>query len=307
MSRIFSDFTAMIGRTPMVELARLAAAEGVNAHLLAKLERANPAGSAKDRVALSMIRTAEAEGKLAPGGTIIEPTSGNTGVGLAACAAVLGYRCILVMPDSMSRERISLMRAYGAEVELTPGALGMRGSIERAEQLHRQTPGSIIAGQFSNPANPQAHFDGTGPEIFSDCDGQLDAFVATVGTGGTLSGTGRYLRQRLPALHIAAAEPAASPLLSGGQAGTHAIQGIGANFIPETLDRSVYDEVITVSDEAAMDMMRRLPREEGLLCGISSGAAVCAALTLAKRERMQGKTIVVLLPDTGERYLSLWD
>ena len=302
---IYQNMTELIGRTPLVALDAYAKTHGCPARLIAKLEKQNPAGSAKDRVALNMIRAAEQSGALVPGGLIIEPTSGNTGIGLAACAAVLGYRCCIVMPDSMSAERIKLISAYGAEIVLTPGAEGMAGSIAKAEALQKANPGSIIAGQFYNPHNPEAHFLTTGPEIWADTEGQIDVFVATVGTGGTLSGTANYLKQRSPALHVAAVEPDASPLLSGGIAGSHGIQGIGANFIPEALDRSAYDEVFRCTDADAFAAMRELAKTEGILCGISSGAALHAACEIGKRPEYAGKLIVCILPDTGERYLSV--
>ena len=302
---IYSNMTELIGRTPLVALDAYAKAHGCAGRIVAKLEKQNPAGSAKDRVALNMIRAAEASGELVPGGLIIEPTSGNTGIGLAACAAVLGYRCCIVMPDSMSAERIKLIAAYGAEIVLTPGADGMSGSIAKAEALQKENPGSIIAGQFYNPHNPEAHYLTTGPEIWADAEGKLDIFVATVGTGGTLSGTGNYLKEQNPAIRVIAVEPDASPLLSGGEAGSHGIQGIGANFIPEALDRNVYDEVFRCTDADAFAAMRELAKTEGILCGISSGAALHAACEIGKRPEYAGKTIVVLLPDTGERYLSV--
>jgi len=303
---IYSNMTELIGRTPMVALDAYAKSHGCKARLIAKLERQNPAGSAKDRVALNMIRAAEQAGELKPGGLIIEPTSGNTGIGLAACAAVLGYRCCIVMPDSMSIERIKLIGAYGAEVVLTPGAEGMAGCIAKAEALQKENPGSIIAGQFYNPHNPEAHYRSTGPEIWSDTEGKLDAFVACVGTGGTISGTGSYLKEQSTSLRIVAVEPDASPLLSGGTAGPHGIQGIGANFIPDALDRTVYDEVFRCKDADAFSAMKELAKTEGILCGISSGAALHAACELGKRPEFAGKTIVCLLPDTGERYLSVF-
>ena len=302
---IYQNMTELIGRTPLVALDAYAAAHGCTARIVAKLEKQNPAGSAKDRVALNMIRAAEESGELVPGGLIIEPTSGNTGIGLAACAAVLGYRCCIVMPDSMSAERIKLIAAYGAEIVLTPGVEGMAGSIAKAEALQKENPGSIIAGQFYNPHNPEAHYLSTGPEIWADAEGKLDAFVATVGTGGTLSGTGNYLKEQDPSIRVIAVEPDASPLLSGGEAGSHGIQGIGANFIPEALDRNVYDEVFRCTDEDAFAAMRELAKTEGILCGISSGAALHAACEIGKRPEYAGKTIIVLLPDTGERYLSV--
>lgn len=301
MAKIYSDITELIGGTPLVRLSRFAPGPGV----LAKLERQNPAGSAKDRVALSMLRAAEAEGRLAPGGLVIEPTSGNTGIGLAALAAALGYRAVIVMPDSMSPERVKLIAAYGAEVVLTPGAEGMSGAVAKAEEISARSPGSIVAGQFSNPANPRAHYETTGPEIWRDTDGRVAAFVCGVGTGGTITGVGRYLKEQDPAVRVIAMEPASSPLLSEGRAGAHAIQGIGANFVPEALDTSVYDEVVTVTDEDALAAMQELARTEGLLCGVSSGAAAFAARELAKRPEFAGKNVVCLLPDTGERYLSV--
>ena len=301
MAKIYSDITELIGGTPLLRLSRFA--PGMN--LLAKLERQNPAGSAKDRVALSMLRAAEAEGRLEKGGMVIEPTSGNTGIGLAALAAVLGYRAVIVMPDSMSPERIKLIAAYGAEVVLTPGAEGMAGAVAKADEIAAANPGSIVAGQFSNPANPRAHYETTGPEIWRDTDGDIAAFVAGAGTGGTITGVGRYLKEQDPSIRIVAMEPASSPLLTRGYAGPHAIQGIGANFVPEALDTSVYDEVVTVTDEDALAAMRELAVKEGLLCGVSSGAAAFAARELAQRPEFQGKSIVCLLPDTGERYLSI--
>lgn len=301
MAKIYSDITELIGGTPLVRLSRFAPGLGV----LAKLERQNPAGSAKDRVALSMLRAAEAEGRLAPGGLVIEPTSGNTGIGLAALAAALGYRAVIVMPDSMSPERVKLIAACGAEVVLTPGAEGMSGAVAKAEEISARSPGSIVAGQFSNPANPRAHYETTGPEIWRDTDGRVAAFVCGVGTGGTITGVGRYLKEQDPAVRVIAMEPASSPLLSEGRAGAHAIQGIGANFVPEALDTSVYDEVVTVTDEDALSAMRELARTEGLLCGVSSGAAAFAAREIAKRPEFAGKNVVCLLPDTGERYLSV--
>lgn len=301
MAKIYSDITELIGGTPLIRLSRFAP----GASILAKLERQNPAGSAKDRVALSMLRMAEAEGRLKKGGVVIEPTSGNTGIGLAALAAALGYKAVIVMPDSMSPERIKLIAAYGAEVVLTPGAEGMAGAVARAEEIAAANPGSIIAGQFSNPANPRAHYESTGPEIWRDTDGDVAAFVAGVGTGGTITGVGCYLKEQNPAIRIVAMEPASSPLLTEGHAGPHAIQGIGANFIPEALDTSVYDEVVTVTDEDALTAMRELAVSEGLLCGVSSGAAAFAAREIAKRPEFAGKNIVCLLPDTGERYLSI--
>ena len=302
--KIACSVTELIGRTPLLELRNYEKDHGLQATLLAKLECKNPAGSAKDRVAANMIARAEAEGKLAPGATIIEPTSGNTGIGLAAVGAALGYHVILTMPDTMSVERRSLIAAYGAEIVLTPGSEGMAGAVAKAEALHREPPGSIIAGQFDNPANPDAHYRTTGPEIWADTQGKVDVLVACVGTGGTLSGTARYLKEQNPAIHVAAVEPDASPLLSGGQAGPHQIQGIGANFIPDTLDRSIYDQVIRVRDEDAFAAGRELVRTEGVLVGVSSGAALWAAAQLARQPEYAGKTIVVILPDSGDRYLS---
>ncbi len=298
---IYNDIIELIGSTPLLRLNRFA--PGLD--LLAKLERQNPAGSAKDRAALYMIRDAEAKGALAPGGMIIEPTSGNTGIGIAALAAVLGYRAVIVMPDSMSVERVKLIAAYGAEVVLTSGAEGMSGAVAKAEELRAANPGSVIAGQFENPANPLAHYETTGPEIWADAEGRVDAFVAGVGTGGTITGVGRFLREKNPDVRIVAVEPAGSPLLSEGRSGAHAIQGIGANFVPEALDTSVYDEIIAVSDEDALESMRALARTEGLLVGVSSGAAAWAAREVAKRPEFAGKRVVCLLPDTGERYLSV--
>lgn len=301
---IAQDVTALIGRTPLVSLSRFSAARALQTPLIAKVEAFNPGGSAKDRVAQAMLDDAEARGLLGAGAVIIEPTSGNTGVGLALLAAVRGYRVILTMPESMSLERRRLLQAFGAEIVLTPAADGMAGAVARAEALHAALPGSLIAGQFENPANPAAHERTTGPEIWRDTDGTVDVFVACVGTGGTVSGAGRYLKAQNPAVRVVAVEPAASPLLSEGRAGAHGIQGIGANFVPETFDRAVVDEILTVTDEKAFETARALARLEGLLVGISSGAAAAAAASLAARPDMAGKRIVVLLPDTGERYLS---
>lgn len=301
---IARDVTALIGRTPLVSLSRFSAARSLQTPLIAKVEAFNPGGSAKDRVAQAMLDDAEARGLLGAGAVIIEPTSGNTGVGLALLAAVRGYRVILTMPESMSLERRRLLQAFGAEIVLTPAADGMAGAVARAEALHAALPGSLIAGQFENPANPAAHERTTGPEIWRDTDGTVDVFVACVGTGGTVSGAGRYLKAQNPAVRVVAVEPAASPLLSEGRAGAHGIQGIGANFVPETFDRAVVDEILTVTDEEAFETARALARLEGLLVGISSGAAAAAAASLAARPDMAGKRIVVLLPDTGERYLS---
>jgi len=304
MSNIKQSFTELIGHTPLLRLNRFEQQQHLCAQLVAKLEYLNPAGSVKDRVGYNMIADAELRGALRPGSVIIEPTSGNTGIGLAAVAACRGYRVILTMPDTMSVERRTLLAAFGAEVVLTPGAQGMLGSIQKARELAAGIPGSFIPGQFENPANPEAHFKTTGPEIWQDTDGRVDIFVAGVGTGGTLTGTGRFLKQQNPGVRVVAVEPAGSPLLEGGKAGPHGLQGIGANFIPAALDRTVYDEVIGVTDEAALDTGRRLGRTEGILCGISSGAALWAAAQLAARPENSGKMIVVLLPDTGDRYLS---
>lgn len=304
MSKQYTSIDQLIGHTPLVQLNRLSAHAGLCATVCAKLEGMNPGGSAKDRVALAMILQAEREGLLAPGGTIIEPTSGNTGIGLAAVAASRGYRAIIVMPDSMSIERQLLMKAYGAEVVLTSGKEGMTGAIAKAELLSKEIPGSFIPGQFDNPANSQAHFETTGPEIWDDTQGAIDIFVAGVGTGGTITGVGQYLKNQDPDIRVVAVEPAASPLLSQGIAGPHGLQGIGANFVPKVLDRSVIDQIMTVTEEAAYAAGRLLVRTEGLLVGISSGAALHAAMELAKRPENTGKTIVTLLPDTGERYLS---
>ena len=302
--KIYSSMEQLIGGTPLLELSNLEKQLGLKAKILAKLESFNPAGSAKDRIALSMLNEAEKEGTLLPGGTVIEPTSGNTGIALAAIGAARGYRVIIVMPDTMSAERIKTMKAYGAEVILTPGQLGMQGSIDKAEELKREIPGSMIAGQFSNPANPKAHYDTTGPELWRDTDGQVDILVAGVGTGGTISGTGRYLKEKNPAIQVVAVEPASSPLLSKGIAGAHGIQGIGANFIPAALDTDVYDEIMPVQDEDAYAFGRLLCRCEGIMVGISSGAAAWAAVEAAKRPENAGKSIAVIFTDTGSRYLS---
>ena len=298
---IHRNITELIGRTPLVEISGL---EGQKARIAVKVESFNPGGSVKDRIALSMIEDAEARGVLAPGATIIEPTSGNTGVGLAWIGRVKGYRVILTMPETMSRERRSLLKAYGTELVLTPGTEGMKGAIRKAEELRAATPGAIILGQFVNPDNPVAHEKYTGEEIWNDTEGQVDIFIAGAGTGGTVSGTGRALKRHKPEVRIIAVEPAGSPVLTEGHAGPHKIQGIGAGFVPDTLDRSVVDEVLTVADEAAFEGMRLLSRREGILAGISSGAAFSAALEVARREENAGKLVVALLPDTGERYLS---
>lgn len=304
MARYYNSVEALIGNTPLLHLERYGKENSFTSTVLAKLEYLNPAGSAKDRVGLNLILDAEAQGLLKPGSTIIEPTSGNTGIGLACVAAVRGYKVILTMPDTMSAERRAMLAAYGAQLVLTPGAQGMQGAVEKARELAASIPGSFIPGQFDNPANPEAHYRTTGPEIWRDTDGTVDIFVATVGTGGTLSGTGRYLKEQNPNIQVVAVEPDASPLLSGGQAGPHQIQGIGANFIPATLDRSIYDRVIRVKDEDAFRAGRDIVRTEGILVGISSGAALWAASQLAREEENRGKTIVVLLPDSGDRYLS---
>ena len=304
MRKVYTSVEQLVGNTPLLELTHLETELGLKAKVLAKLEYLNPAGSVKDRVGLAMILDAEEQGRLQPGGTIIEPTSGNTGIGLAAVAAARGYRAIIVMPDSMSMERRLLMTAYGAELVLTEGAKGMTGAIEKAEELAREIPNSMIAGQFDNPANPAAHYRTTGPEIWQDTDGRVDVFVAGVGTGGTITGTGRYLKEQDPAVKVVAVEPADSPLLGGGTAGPHGLQGIGANFVPPVLDTGIYDEIIPVTTQQAYETGRLLGRREGVLVGISSGAALWAALELAKRPENTGKNIVVLLPDTGDRYLS---
>jgi len=304
MANIYRSFGELIGRTPLLELTRIRQELALHATVIAKLEGMNPAGSVKDRVALAMIQEAETKGELKHGGTIIEPTSGNTGIGLAAVGASRGYRVILVMPDTMSQERRLMMSAYGAQLVLTPGSEGMQGAIDRAQEIAAQTPGSIIAGQFTNPANPAAHVRTTGPEILMDTDGQIDFFVSTVGTGGTLTGAGRYLKQHIPGLKVVAVEPAGSPVLSGGQAGPHKIQGIGAGFVPEVMDTGVMDEVIAIADDDAMAMGRLLIRLEGVSAGISSGAALAAAVQLARRPENASKRIVALLPDNGDRYLS---
>ncbi len=299
-----TDITQAIGRTPLLEVQRIEENLDLKARILVKLEFLNPAGSTKDRAALSMVNDAEKRGLLKPGATIIEPTSGNTGIGLALICAVRGYKLILTMPDTMSVERINILKAYGAEIVLTPGAEGMAGSVAKAEELHAATPGSIIAGQFENQANAQAHRDTTGPEIWEDCDGKLDIFVSAVGTGGTITGNGEYLKFKKPDLKVVAVEPASSPLLSTGKAGPHKIQGIGANFVPALLNRSIYDEVICVENDDAFETAKMLGKTEGVLCGISSGAALKAAIQLAQHPENAGKTIVALLPDSGDRYYS---
>ena len=302
--KVYSTAAELIGRTPLLRLSAVEKEKNLGAAVIAKLEFFNPAGSVKDRVAKNMIEQAEAEGKLKKGSVIIEPTSGNTGIGLASVAAARGYRVIITMPETMSEERRKLMLAYGAELVLTDGQKGMAGAIEKAQQLSKEIPGSIIAGQFTNPANPKAHYKTTGPEIWEDTDGKIDIFVAGVGTGGTISGTGRFLKEKNPDIRIVAVEPASSPVLSGGKAGAHGLQGIGAGFIPKALDTGIYDEIITVTEEDAYQTGRKLVQMEGILTGISSGAALWAAIRLAERKENRGKTIVTLLPDSGERYLS---
>lgn len=304
MSKIYKSLTELIGGTPLLELTQFEKDYQLEATMLAKLEYFNPAGSVKDRVAKSILDDAEQSGKLKPGGTIIEPTSGNTGIGLAAVAAARGYKLIITMPETMSVERRMLMKAYGAELVLTDGKKGMSGAIEKADELHREIPGSLIAGQFTNPANPKAHFETTGPEIYEDTDGKVDIFVAGVGTGGTVSGVGKYLKSKNPDVKVVAVEPATSPVLTKGKSGAHGIQGIGAGFVPDTLDTSVYDEVIAVEDADAYKFSRAVTASDGLLVGISAGAALYAGVRLARRPENKGKTIVVLLPDSGERYLS---
>ena len=304
MAKIYTSAAGLIGRTPLLELTNLEKKYGLKARILAKLEYLNPAGSVKDRIALAMIEDAEKKGLFTPQSVIIEPTSGNTGIGLASVAAARGYRIIIVMPETMSVERRQLMKAYGAELVLTEGAKGMKGAIAKAEEIAAQTPNSFIAGQFVNPANPKAHYETTGPEIWADTDGEVDIFVAGVGTGGTLTGTGKFLKERKPSVKVVAVEPASSPVLSKGSAGAHKIQGIGAGFVPDVLDTKVYDEIIAVENDDAFATGRLIGHKEGVLVGISSGAAVYAALQLAKRPENAGKNIVVLLPDTGDRYLS---
>ena len=304
MANVYTSADQLIGKTPLLELTHIEKALGLQAKVLAKLEYLNPAGSVKDRVAKAMIDDAEEKGLLKPGSVIIEPTSGNTGIGLAAVAAARGYRIIIVMPDTMSVERRQLMKAYGAELVLSEGAKGMKGAIAKADELAAEIPDSFIPGQFVNPANPKAHFETTGPEIYADTDGEVDIFVAGVGTGGTITGVGEYLKSRKPEIKVVAVEPATSPVLSKGTAGAHKIQGIGAGFVPKVLDTGVYDEIIPVANEDAFAVGKQIGKAEGVLVGISSGAAAWAAIELAKRPENEGKTIVVLLPDTGDRYLS---
>ena len=304
MAKVYDSILDLVGKTPLVELKRIEEKEGLQAKLIAKVESFNPAGSVKDRIAKAMIEDAEAKGLLKEGSVIIEPTSGNTGIGLAAAATVKGYRMILTMPETMSVERRNIVKAYGAEVVLTDGTKGMKGAIEKAEELAKEIPNSFIAGQFVNPANPETHKKTTGPEIWEDTDGAVDIFVAGVGTGGTITGTGEYLKERKPEVKVVAVEPASSPVLSEGVSGPHKIQGIGAGFVPETLNTGIYDEIIKVENEDAFETGRYLAAEEAILAGISSGAALYAAIQLAKREENKGKTIVVLLPDNGDRYYS---
>lgn len=304
MSKIYTSMDQLIGHTPLLELTHTENERGLKARVLAKLEYFNPAGSVKDRIAKRMIEDAESKGMLRPGSAIIEPTSGNTGIGLAAVAAARGYRTILVMPETMSVERRKLMKAYGAELILTEGAKGMKGAIKKAQALAKEMPNAFVPGQFSNPANPEVHYETTGPEIWADTDGQVDLFVAGVGTGGTVTGVGRYLKQQNPQVKVVAVEPADSPVLSRGTAGPHKIQGIGAGFVPQVLDTAIFDEVITVENDDAFQAARQIGHMEGVLVGISSGAAVWAAIQLARRPENEGKTIVALLADTGERYLS---
>lgn len=304
MSAVYTSADQLIGKTPLLELTHIEKKLGLNARILAKLEYFNPAGSVKDRIAKAMIDDAEEKGLLKPGSVIIEPTSGNTGIGLASVAAARGYRLVIVMPETMSVERRQIMKAYGAELMLTDGSKGMKGAIEKADELAKEIPNSFIPGQFVNPANPKAHFEHTGPEIFEDTDGEVDIFVAGVGTGGTVTGVGQYLKSRKPEVRVVAVEPASSAVLSTGVAGPHKIQGIGAGFVPKVLDTKVYDEIITVSNEDAFSTGKLIGKSEGVLVGISSGAAVHAAVELAGRQENAGKTIVVLLPDTGDRYLS---
>lgn len=304
MAKIYTSAEQLIGKTPLLELGNIERGLGLKARVLAKLELFNPAGSVKDRVAKSILNDAERKGELRSDTVIIEPTSGNTGIGLASVASARGYKVVLVMPETMSVERRKLIKAYGAEVVLTDGKLGMKGAIAKAEELKNSFPSAIVAGQFVNSANPKAHYTATGPEIYDDTDGKVDVFVAGVGTGGTITGVGRYLKERIPDLQVVAVEPTGSPVLSGGKAGAHGLQGIGAGFVPEVLDTSVYDKVVPVTEQEAYDTARLIGKKEGILVGISSGAAAYAAIELAKKEEYKGKTIVVLLPDGGDRYLS---
>ncbi|MCR5218319.1 cysteine synthase A [Treponema sp.] len=301
---VYTSIDQVIGKTPLLELTNIERKYNLKAKIYAKLENLNPAGSLKDRVAKAMLDDAEKEGRIGPGSVIIEPTSGNTGIGIAAVGACRGYRVIIVMPDSMSIERINLIKAYGAQIVLTPGAQGMKGAVEKAEELHKENPGSIIAGQFENPSNPKAHYMTTGPEIYEDLDGKVDVFISGIGTGGTITGTGKYLKEKVPGVEIVAIEPETSPLLLKGKAGPHKIQGIGANFIPEVLDTKIYDKIIPVSNEDSFALGKELGKTEGVLAGISSGAVLWAAIELAKKEEYAGKNIVIILCDTGDRYLS---
>lgn len=305
MAKIAEDIRELIGNTPLIDLKRFCAGKNIGAkRILAKLEKQNPAGSAKDRAAYYILKDAILEGRISEGGTVIEPTSGNTGIGIASLCSLFGLKAVIVMPDNMSAERRKLIAAFGAELVLTPGSSGMQGALDKADELSRSIPNSIIAGQFTNLSNPKAHYETTGPEIWRDADGDVDIFVSGVGTGGTLSGVGRFLKEQKSEIKIIAVEPAASPLISEGRSGPHALQGIGANFIPSILDKSLIDDIICVGNEEAIETMKELAVSEGLLCGISSGAALCAAVKLAQREENKGKSIVCLLPDTGERYLS---
>lgn len=304
MAKIYQNAGELVGNTPLMELSNLEKQEGLKARLLVKLEYLNPAGSVKDRVGKAMIEAAEQEGRLKPGSVIIEPTSGNTGIGLASFAAAKGYQMILTMPETMSQERRNILKAYGAKLVLTPGSEGMTGAIKKAEELAKEIPDSMVAGQFDNPANPKAHYETTGPEIWRDTDGEVDVFVATVGSGGTITGTGRYLKEQNPAIQVVAVEPAGSPVLSQGKAGPHGIQGIGAGFVPKVLDTGIYDQIITVTEEESYCQAKKLAKAEGILVGISSGAALQAAITLASNEEYSGKTIVAVLPDSGDRYYS---
>ena len=304
MAKIYQNAGELVGNTPLMELSNLEKQEGLKARLLVKLEYLNPAGSVKDRVGKAMIEAAEQEGRLKPGSVIIEPTSGNTGIGLASFAAAKGYQMILTMPETMSQERRNILKAYGAKLVLTPGSEGMTGAIKKAEELAKEIPDSMVAGQFDNPANPKAHYETTGPEIWRDTDGEVDVFVATVGSGGTITGTGRYLKEQNPAIQVVAVEPAGSPVLSQGKAGPHGIQGIGAGFVPKVLDTSIYDQIIKVTEEESYCQAKKLAKAEGILVGISSGAALQAAITLASKEEYSGKTIVAVLPDSGDRYYS---
>lgn len=305
MAKIAEDIRELIGNTPLIDLKRFCAGKNIGAkRILAKLEKQNPAGSVKDRAAYYILKDAILEGRISEGGTVIEPTSGNTGIGIASLCSLFGLKAVIVMPDNMSAERRKLIAAFGAELVLTPGASGMQGALDKADELSRSIPNSIIAGQFTNISNPKAHYETTGPEIWRDADGDVDIFVSGVGTGGTLSGVGRFLKEQKSEIKIIAVEPVASPLISEGRSGPHALQGIGANFIPSILDKSLIDDIICVGNEEAIETMKELAVSEGLLCGISSGAALCAAVKLAQREENKGKSIVCLLPDTGERYLS---